>query len=104
MKKPSLKIYFENNLKILKSMPANSVDLIYVDPPFNTGKKRSHSIMKNIQSDTGDRVGFQGKKYSTSTSNIFLSNSYFLCCSSINSSVNSFDLLFHLAKKCALIS
>ncbi|MFL2664847.1 MAG: DNA-methyltransferase [Dehalococcoidia bacterium] len=71
MKKPSLKIYFENNLKILKSMPANSVDLIYVDPPFNTGKKRSHSIMKNIQSDTGDRVGFQGKKYSTSTSNIY---------------------------------
>ena len=67
MKKPSLKIYYENNLKILKSIPSNSIDLIYVDPPFNTGKTRSHSIMKNIQSDTGDRVGFQGKKYSTST-------------------------------------
>jgi len=66
MKKPHLKIYYENNLKILKSIPSNSIDLIYVDPPFNTGKTRSHSIMKNTQSDTGDRVGFQGKKYSTS--------------------------------------
>ena len=71
MPKPSLKIYFENNLKILKSMRSNSVNLIYVDPPFNTGKIRSHSIMKNVQNDEGNRIGFQGKKYSTITSDSF---------------------------------
>lgn len=31
-------IYHANNLNVLRSLPDSSVDLIYIDPPFNTGK------------------------------------------------------------------
>ena len=27
-----------DNLEILKSLPAESIDLIYMDPPYNTGR------------------------------------------------------------------
>ena len=41
-----LKIYLGDNLPILKELPSESVDLIYIDPPFNTGRvqlrERSH--------------------------------------------------------------
>ena len=32
------KLYYDDNLTILKELPDNSIDLIYADPPFNTGK------------------------------------------------------------------
>jgi site-specific DNA-methyltransferase (adenine-specific) len=54
-----------DNLKILREMKAGSVDLIYVDPPFNTGKKQARPQMKTIRDDAGDRVGFAGKRYRT---------------------------------------
>ncbi len=31
-------IYFGDNLPILQKMKSESVDLIYIDPPFNTGQ------------------------------------------------------------------
>ena len=31
-------IYQGDNLPIVKKLPTESVDLIYIDPPFNTGK------------------------------------------------------------------
>lgn len=34
------KVYCANNLSILRNLKSNSVDLIYIDPPFNTGKKQ----------------------------------------------------------------
>ena len=36
-------LYFGDNLPILRSMPANSVDLIYLDPPFNSS--RSYNVL-----------------------------------------------------------
>ncbi|MCP4139403.1 MAG: site-specific DNA-methyltransferase [Chloroflexi bacterium] len=58
-------IFFGDNLPILKSLPDESVDLIYIDPPFNTGKVQKLTQVKTLQSEDGDRVGFQGKKYET---------------------------------------
>ncbi len=58
-------IFFGDNLPILKSLPDESVDLIYIDPPFNTGKVQKLTQVKTLQSKDGDRVGFQGKKYET---------------------------------------
>ncbi|MGD1834768.1 MAG: DNA-methyltransferase [Nitrososphaeraceae archaeon] len=49
----------------LKSFSDGSFDLIYIDPPFNTGKKQSRKRIKTIRDSHGDRVGFQGKKYKT---------------------------------------
>ncbi len=59
------KIYFGDNLSILRTLPDGSVDLIYIDPPFNTGKKQIRTQIKTRQSPRGDRIGYQGKKYRT---------------------------------------
>jgi DNA modification methylase len=58
-------IYFGDNLEFLGALPDESVDLIYIDPPFNTGKKQAHTQLRTTQSEQGDRVGFKGKRYET---------------------------------------
>ena len=58
-------IYFGDNLAVLRSLPDASVDLIYIDPPFNTGKAQVHTRLRTTHSETGSRVGFLGKRYET---------------------------------------
>ena len=58
-------IYFGDNLPILRQMMVESVDLIYIDPPFNTGKRQSRTQIKTERSATGDRTGFGGNRYQT---------------------------------------
>jgi site-specific DNA-methyltransferase (adenine-specific) len=60
-------IYFGDNLPILQSLPAESVDLIYIDPPFNTGKIQGRTQIKTVRDLDGDRKGFQGNAYQTIT-------------------------------------
>jgi len=59
------RIYFGDNLPILNSFPDASVDLIYIDPPFNTGHTQSRTRIRTISSEQGDRTGFKGKRYET---------------------------------------
>lgn len=59
------KIYFGDNLPILQAMPDESVDLIYIDPPFNTGKRQRRVQISAIHSEDGDRTGFSGRRYRT---------------------------------------
>jgi site-specific DNA-methyltransferase (adenine-specific) len=59
------RIYFGDNLPILKSLPSESIDLIYIDPPFNTGKKQTRKKIKTVRSESGDRKGFKGNTYKT---------------------------------------
>jgi len=59
------RIYFGDNLPILQEMPSGSVDLIYIDPPFNTGKVQRRTQVRTVRSETGDRTGFQGRRYET---------------------------------------
>jgi len=58
-------IYYGDNLEILKTLPDASIQLIYIDPPFNTGRKQSRKQLRTVESDQGDRTGFQGKRYAT---------------------------------------
>jgi len=58
-------IYLADNLDVLRTLPAGSVDLIYLDPPFNTGKAQKHTSMRTVRSPGGDRTGFQGQRYQT---------------------------------------
>ena len=58
-------IYFGDNLPSLKVFESASVDLIYIDPPFNTGKIQARTQIENLQSEDGDRTGFGGKRYET---------------------------------------
>ena len=59
------KIYFGDNLPILKDLKSEFVDLIYIDPPFNTGKIQSRTQLKTTRTPNGDRVGFMGQRYET---------------------------------------
>ena len=59
-------IVFGDNLDYLHTMPDGVVDLIYIDPPFNTGKTQSRESIRTVRDDeSGDRVGFQGRRYRT---------------------------------------
>jgi site-specific DNA-methyltransferase (adenine-specific) len=71
------KIYLADNLKILRDMKAGSVDLIYIDPPFNTKKLRKHTRIKTKQSMLGDRIGFGGKRYQTVKNGTMVYQDYF---------------------------
>ena len=56
-------VYFGDNLPILQVMTSRSVDLIYTDPPFNTGKKQARTQLRTVQDPGGDRTGFKGRRY-----------------------------------------
>ncbi len=58
-------IYLGDNLSILRGMPDESVDLIYIDPPFNTGKVQARKRLKTVRDENGDRVGFGENSYRT---------------------------------------
>ncbi len=58
-------IYFGDNLAILKKIDSGSVDLIYIDPPFNTGKQQARKQIAVERDAKGDRVGFGGNRYQT---------------------------------------
>ena len=59
-------IIFGDNLPALRGVPDRSIDLIFVDPPFNTGKRQDRVRMKTVRDEAGgDRTGFQGRRYRT---------------------------------------
>lgn len=55
-----LKIYMEDNLAFLKSVSSDSIDLIYIDPPFNTGKRqfRSRFHTENAEKIAEESYGY----------------------------------------------
>ncbi len=57
-------IFHGDNLLLLNKLPSNSVNLIYIDPPFNTGKIQKRNFYKSIKDENGDRKGFGGDNYS----------------------------------------
>lgn len=59
------RIIFGDNLPILRALPDGSVPLMYIDPPFNTGKTQRHTRIKTVRAADGDRSGFQGARYAT---------------------------------------
>jgi site-specific DNA-methyltransferase (adenine-specific) len=58
-------IYFGDNLPILEKLETGSVDLIYIDPPFNTGRNQVRTQIKAERSEAGDRTGFGERRYQT---------------------------------------
>ena len=54
-----------DNLEALRRMESASVALIYIDPPFNTGRRQTRLRMKTVRDQAGDRVGFGGHRYRT---------------------------------------
>jgi len=54
-----------DNLEALRRMESGSAALIYIDPPFNTGRRQTRLRMKTVRDEAGDRVGFGGRRYRT---------------------------------------
>ena len=58
-------IYHADNCDILPRLPDGFFQLVYADPPFNTGKRQTRRTLSTVADDTGDRAGFQGRRYKT---------------------------------------
>src|ERR1700738_3015315 len=60
------RIVLADNLAVLAGLADDSIDLIYVDPPFNTGRRQTLKTVRTVRDEVdGDRVGFQGHRYRT---------------------------------------
>ena len=65
MPSTTLRIIQDDNLSALRSLPAASVELIYIDPPFNTGVTQKRTRIRTVRDAEGDRTGFGGNRYRT---------------------------------------
>ena len=54
-----------DNLDVLPRFPCESFQLIYADPPFNTGGTVTRRTLEVVPDEAGDRVGFKGRRYSS---------------------------------------
>jgi site-specific DNA-methyltransferase (adenine-specific) len=52
-----------DNASVLERLPVATFDLIYVDPPFNTGRAQSRSTVATVADPSAARVGFGGRRY-----------------------------------------
>ena len=59
------RIVHGDNLEALGRMETGAAALIYIDPPFNTGRRQTRLRMKTVRDEAGDRVGFGGRRYRT---------------------------------------
>lgn len=59
------RIIFGDNLIHLRQIGDGTIDLIYIDPPFNTGHAQSRTQIRTVRSENGDRTGYQGRRYAT---------------------------------------
>ena len=55
-----------DNLAVLPSLPAATFDLIYMDPPFNTGRTQGRRTLRVAADPDGERTGFGGRRYRSS--------------------------------------
>ena len=60
---PRLEIHQGDNLPILEGLTASSFQLIYIDPPFNTGIRQQRVRLSTVQDPDGERTGFGGRRY-----------------------------------------
>jgi site-specific DNA-methyltransferase (adenine-specific) len=55
-----------DNLDVLGLVPDGAVDLVYIDPPFNTGRTQARPPLRTVRDEAGgDRTGFGGRRYRT---------------------------------------
>jgi len=58
-------ILLGDNLRLLGEFPDESFQLIYIDPPFNTGRRQHRRSLQTVADPDGDRTGFGGRRYRT---------------------------------------
>jgi site-specific DNA-methyltransferase (adenine-specific) len=58
-------ILLGENLELLPSFRDGSFQLVYIDPPFNTGRAQVRKTLSVVPDAAGERTGFQGRRYRT---------------------------------------
>jgi site-specific DNA-methyltransferase (adenine-specific) len=60
-------VVYGDNADVLPRLPSGSFQLVYIDPPFNTGERRDRRTLRTVreQPDGGDRTGFGGRRYTS---------------------------------------
>jgi site-specific DNA-methyltransferase (adenine-specific) len=54
------------NLAVLPLLPDGAFDVIYIDPPFNTGRRQVRTTLRAVADpEGGTRTGFGGRRYRT---------------------------------------
>jgi len=59
-------ILLGDNLELLPRFEDGAFQLIYIDPPFNTGRRQQRRTLRTEPDPDGDRTGFGGRRYRTS--------------------------------------
>jgi site-specific DNA-methyltransferase (adenine-specific) len=54
-----------DNADVLPRLPDGAFDLVYMDPPFNTGRAQARHTLATTADRNGGRTGFGGRRYST---------------------------------------
>src|SRR3954452_453425 len=54
-----------DNLPLLRELEGESVQMVYTDPPFNTGRTQTRRTLATVASADGDRDGFGGRRYAS---------------------------------------
>ncbi|MHB1810583.1 MAG: DNA-methyltransferase [Solirubrobacteraceae bacterium] len=58
-------ILLGDSLALLPRLVDGSFQLVYIDPPFNTGRRQTRLTLATSASEDGDRTGFQGRRFAT---------------------------------------
>jgi site-specific DNA-methyltransferase (adenine-specific) len=58
-------ILLGDNLPLLRGLADETFQLVYVDPPFNTGRTQTRVTLETVRDAGGDRVGFGGRTYAS---------------------------------------
>ncbi len=61
------RIVLAENLTVLRDLEDGFARLIYIDPPFNTGKRQARKRVRTQAAQDGDRRGFAGRRYRTTS-------------------------------------
>ncbi len=59
------RIILGDNLTVLPGLQSGAFQLIYIDPPFNTGREQTRKTIQTAPDENGDRTGFGGRRYKT---------------------------------------
>jgi site-specific DNA-methyltransferase (adenine-specific) len=57
------RVIHADNLDVLAALPDGRFTLIYLDPPFNTGRRQARTGTTSIRSANGTITGFKGQRY-----------------------------------------
>jgi site-specific DNA-methyltransferase (adenine-specific) len=57
------RIVLGDNLEVLPGLPDGAFQVVYMDPPFNTGSTQTRRTLATEADPEGDRAGFAGRRY-----------------------------------------